>query len=455
MAALLAGQFDDWRSAVRRARLAATIEEFRDTTSRALQNHPGDGFLLREYVLRVRDEVQLARFVDLLDAGGLTKDLPLEVADVAFMRGLALYYRQRYTSALQSFAEAARQRPGWNWPGFYSARILEERFAPTREYEPLFQAALQDPDLRHQVLANRIYLGRFYGNPGTSSLQQLEESTREPWSACIHAVLRLAAVLPTLPSTREVYATEIARLRQVHGVLIEDDAALLAKMISDYLPPKDALALLAELSRVPGASVAWLVEEARLLFQLGFVSRARSVIASIPVPTQEAQLLWLEKARPMWEELWEDEPFDAGICNNLAWVYAMLGKELDRAEELSRAAILLSNDATASKNTRAAILARQGHWDEARRLFVEARDSDDRPASWSLNEYFVGLCDFVLNHSADANAHLRRALETTLSPLWKARILRSIELAASGGDATDPVFGNRAKTATSTENTHR
>lgn len=118
------------------------------------------------------------------------------------------------------------------------------------------------------------------------------------------------------------------------------------------------------------------------------------------------------KAKEVLERLWEESPLDAALCNNLAWVYAILGIELDRAEELANAAVVLSADPSASQNTLGAIYARQGHWGKARKVFQLALESDDRPDHRMTNEFFLGLCEYQLGDHDEALARWRVAQET-------------------------------------------
>jgi tetratricopeptide (TPR) repeat protein len=135
----------------------------------------------------------------------------------------------------------------------------------------------------------------------------------------------------------------------------------------------------------------------------------------------------LEGAAEIIEELWEEQPFNEVTCNNLAWCYALLGRDLERAEELSELSMLASSGSTSSRNTMAAIYARRGEWERARELSMELRDSDDRPDSFDTNDFFVALCNYQLGREEDALERWRRIAEMHRdhdAARWSAEALR-------------------------------
>jgi tetratricopeptide (TPR) repeat protein len=140
------------------------------------------------------------------------------------------------------------------------------------------------------------------------------------------------------------------------------------------------------------------------------------------------------------EELWKENPVDPQICNNLAWAYALLGKKLERAEELVNAATILSEDRAAERNTLGAIYARQGRWEEAREIFWEVYDSDDRPTHRIVNAFFLGLSEYQLGREEEAVDLWTRSLEIDAEPRWRRRIEESLLRHARGEPVTAVIF---------------
>ncbi|MFH1842161.1 MAG: tetratricopeptide repeat protein [bacterium] len=152
------------------------------------------------------------------------------------------------------------------------------------------------------------------------------------------------------------------------------------------------------------------------------------------------------EAAAQLEERWADNPFDSMLCNNLAWCYAMAGLNLDRAEELVNAAIILSDDDSADQNTLGAVYARRGEWKEARKLFVEILESDDRPDNVQVNSYFIGLCDYQLGEEEAALGLWQQTLDLPGEPKWRRIIELSLALAAAGDPVTRAVFSDAEPT---------
>lgn len=150
----------------------------------------------------------------------------------------------------------------------------------------------------------------------------------------------------------------------------------------------------------------------------------------------------LEGAAAVFEEMWEEDPFNAAICNNVAWCYVLLGRDLERAEELTELAVLASSGSTSSRNTLATIYARRGEWDRARPIYVELRDTDDRPKSFDTNEFFVGLCDYQMGNEEEALECWSRIAELQRdhdAARWSEEALR---LHAEGESVLGSVFEN-------------
>lgn len=95
-----------------------------------------------------------------------------------------------------------------------------------------------------------------------------------------------------------------------------------------------------------------------------------------------------------YEASWREAPTSPIHCNNLAWIYAMLGVKLDLAYDLAEAASVMSLDSTSSRHTMGTILARQQKWEEAERLFGKAFRENDKPSDRMVNGLFYGLCRY-------------------------------------------------------------
>jgi tetratricopeptide (TPR) repeat protein len=147
-----------------------------------------------------------------------------------------------------------------------------------------------------------------------------------------------------------------------------------------------------------------------------------------------------EEGIEVLEQIWEEDPFDPIICNNLAWCHALLGRNLERAEELTEIAILLSSDKVASRNTLGAIYARRGEWKRAREIFSDLSLGDDRPGHRATNDFFVGLCDYQLGKREEALRVWRRIL--TVEGAYDARRWAgsAIALHEAGEPVTRSVF---------------
>lgn len=149
-----------------------------------------------------------------------------------------------------------------------------------------------------------------------------------------------------------------------------------------------------------------------------------------------------EDAVVLLEEIWEEQPFNEVVCNNLAWCYTLLGRDLDRAEELTELAVLASSGNTAYRNTLATIYARRGEWDRALPIYVELRDTDDRPQSFDSNEFFVGLCDYQMGRKEQALQRWRRIAGMRRdhdAAQWSAEALRLHE---EGESVLGAIFEN-------------
>lgn len=143
---------------------------------------------------------------------------------------------------------------------------------------------------------------------------------------------------------------------------------------------------------------------------------------------------------PVSEAMLAEDPSSSFICNNLAWSYALSGQSLKRALMLSQVATLLSNDPASSRNTYGAVLARKGKWNDAREVFRDLFENDDRPKERKVNGYFLGLAEAQLGHEDRAREIWNGVMDLPSSLSWTRRIEDSLKALDDGGDITSPVF---------------
>ncbi|MBP6874568.1 MAG: DUF3857 domain-containing protein [Candidatus Eisenbacteria bacterium] len=150
--------------------------------------------------------------------------------------------------------------------------------------------------------------------------------------------------------------------------------------------------------------------------------------------------LW-EEALAAYQKAWTKAPLNSRTCNNVAWGSAILGRDLDRAEELANAAVLLSDSPSGSRNTLGAVLARKGDWRKSREVFQECLADDDLPSTQVLNTFFIALCDWKLGRQEEAIAAIRELLQQErVEPGWRRRMEKALALAQNGEDITRSIF---------------
>lgn len=140
------------------------------------------------------------------------------------------------------------------------------------------------------------------------------------------------------------------------------------------------------------------------------------------------------------EEIWATSPIDAAVCRDLALAYAMSGQKLDQAEDLANSAIILSDDSAEARRTLGMIYARQERWKDARKIFRELLEGDDRPENRIVSSHFLALCHYQLGHEEDAVGMWEEALAIEGPTRWERAIRRSLELAAQEGSLIEAVF---------------
>lgn len=186
----------------------------------------------------------------------------------------------------------------------------------------------------------------------------------------------------------------------------------------------------------------------RLARALGYASSSRFAPADSAVAQLEGRLGEQEfaalredvlasagrylEAVELAEKGWTENPLSAYWCNNLAWYYALLGRDLDQAEDLARAAVVLSGEEAGNVNTLGAVCARRGRWDEARALFEQAYSDNDSPEDRAVNAFFLGLCDWQAGRRDEARVRWRSPECGTARPPYDQWAARALELDAQG-----------------------
>lgn len=159
------------------------------------------------------------------------------------------------------------------------------------------------------------------------------------------------------------------------------------------------------------------------LGEQGFDALRESILASSGRYAESVELA---------EKGWTENPLSAYWCNNLAWYYAILGRDLDQAEDLARAAVVLSGEEAGDVNTLGAVCARRGRWEEARALFEQAYGDNDTPEDRAINAFFLGLCDWQAGRRDEARVRWRSPECATNRPPYDQWAARALELDAQG-----------------------
>jgi tetratricopeptide (TPR) repeat protein len=152
----------------------------------------------------------------------------------------------------------------------------------------------------------------------------------------------------------------------------------------------------------------------------------------------------VEKAIPLLEKMWDDNPLNHMICNNLAWGYVLAGRNLDRADDLLESSIMLAPDDVSMRNTLGALYARRGEWSRARDLFRDVRDSDDRPQTFLVNEFFIGICEWELGRKEEARSRWQTVVERGAGAPrerdWVEKSRQCLERADQGREILSVIF---------------
>ncbi len=135
-----------------------------------------------------------------------------------------------------------------------------------------------------------------------------------------------------------------------------------------------------------------------------------------------------------YEKLWESDPMAAGICNNLAWAYALVGENLERAEMLARTAVALEDDGSSARNTLALIQMRTGRWVQATAYLRQLLEEDDRPGNVTANRFLLGICEHHAGRIDAARALWTSALASGEASRWTRILQHALQLSQAGDD---------------------
>jgi tetratricopeptide (TPR) repeat protein len=120
-----------------------------------------------------------------------------------------------------------------------------------------------------------------------------------------------------------------------------------------------------------------------------------------------------DQAIELLEKILEDHPEQPEALNNLAYLYAQQGENLDQALDLAQRAVKLSPKNAGMRDTLGWICYQQGRFEEALKHLQEAiRLAPDQ----GLQHYHLGQTLRALQRGPEAAEAFRRALETGLSP---------------------------------------
>lgn len=135
-----------------------------------------------------------------------------------------------------------------------------------------------------------------------------------------------------------------------------------------------------------------------------------------------------EEAFQSFERALEYNPDNALCLNNYAFFLALTGKNLDKAERMSRHCIELETDNATYFDTYAWILYKQRKYREALYYSEEAlRLADNTSESATIYENAGDIC-YRNKAYAQALAHWRKALSLTNDKKARSRIARKVRL---------------------------
>jgi len=151
----------------------------------------------------------------------------------------------------------------------------------------------------------------------------------------------------------------------------------------------------------------------------GEPERALALLQAIPVRDAGLSLTYaavlgtlgrLDEALAQYQRVLDDPSaarrFQLLAANDSAWYLAVLDRDIDRADALSREALEALPGQLAAQSTRGAVLARLGRLDEARPLLEAATAETRAPADQASSLAFLGLIE---GNPAVAAVHLARA----------------------------------------------
>lgn len=131
------------------------------------------------------------------------------------------------------------------------------------------------------------------------------------------------------------------------------------------------------------------------------------------------------------------------LGNNLAWTYVLLGRHLDRADDLVAIQTMFTPDDPILRNTQGALELRKGNVALARRHFESAMTLDDRPLTQVGNRYFLGLCDWAEGKKTRA-LQIWKELIPAADEQWSAILHKTLQL-ADHGNPEAAIFSDSGK----------
>ena len=238
--------------------------------------------------------------------------------------------------------------------------------------------------------------------------------------------ITLMRMLSSSLGTKEI---QIGLASSLYAKGLDEEAQALEQ--STYMLHRDQDSTAVLLARHDGFVRSERYEEARLVLPLieGDVSESllRAMRAGILIGLER-----FAEAADTLETVYRDNPGDPTVCNNLAWAYAMAGRDLDRAEDLVKTAIIITRDTSKYRNTLGVVYLRQGNVERAQEIFEELLETDDRPETQTVNGYFLGFCEYQRGNKERAIEIWSRVSTLNGREKWMRRIRENLQNAEDG-----------------------
>ncbi len=375
----------------------------------------------------------------------LTNDLP-QLAEAHFLRGRILASLRRYDEGIKAFSEVIRLNPRAVTARLYLARLHLESgqvAAARQNADEVLVVAPGNPAARlvivqtlqgrDQPAADRLLgeLVKNYPDWAAVHIQAARQAvSRSDWTRARQALDRLEVLMPGSQETLE------GRLAVDIGTKNFDSAFRLLKTRLDANPKDERLLLVAgqaylaagELARAEAALKQLLANNpanSDVYFQLGqvYTSSGRLEEAErqfVKLAEHEGSREYgltlaavlahaqgkLDVAQQRYEKVVAANPQAAVAANNLAWLYAEKGTNLDVALNLAQSAHRAEPDDVNFLDTLGVVLSKKGLWDMA---ITELRDAARRSDNPTI---YLHLAQALAGKGSDAEARetARKAL---------------------------------------------